>query len=201
MRVIARESNGNPKAVNHWDSNARAGHPSKGLVQTIQSTFDSNAFKGHHNVFNGYDDLLAGIRYMSRVYGRGSSAFARVGGSEGYEHGGLSTLAKLANISEKNKPEMILPLTDRNRSVELIEQAKKMMGVPKNEDSAQINALIKIVAGLSSTVSDLSDQLKQINDSIISKPVVSDKMVGRMYDSYSKTQTLKKKLVRGEISL
>lgn len=201
MRVIARESNGNPRAVNHWDSNARAGHPSKGLVQMIQSTFDSNAFKGHHVILNGYDDLLAGIRYMSRVYGRGSSAFSRVSGSRGYEHGGLSTLAKLANISEKNKPEMILPLTDRNRSVELIEQAKKMMGVPKNEDSAQINALIKIVAGLSSTVSDLSDQLKQINDSIIHKPVVSDGMVGHMYDNYNKTQTLKKKLVRGEISL
>ena len=88
-----------------------------------------------------------------------------------------------------------------NKYCELIEQAKKMMGVPKNEDSTQINALIKIVAGLSSTVSDLSKQLKQINDTIINKPVVSDKMVGRMYDSYSKTKSLKKKLIRGEISL
>src|SRR5699024_2864802 len=54
MRVIQRESNGNPYAVNNWDSNAKAGHPSMGLVQTIQPTFDSYAFPGHHNIFNGY---------------------------------------------------------------------------------------------------------------------------------------------------
>ncbi|PTU98246.1 phage tail protein, partial [Lacticaseibacillus casei] len=38
MRVIQRESNGNPKAINLWDSNAKAGIPSMGLVQTIGPT-------------------------------------------------------------------------------------------------------------------------------------------------------------------
>ncbi|MFT8969756.1 MAG: tape measure protein, partial [Lacticaseibacillus paracasei] len=33
MHVIQRESNGNPKAINLWDSNAKAGIPSMGLVQ------------------------------------------------------------------------------------------------------------------------------------------------------------------------
>ncbi|MFW2845496.1 NlpC/P60 family protein, partial [Lactiplantibacillus plantarum] len=36
MKVIARESNGDPTVVNNWDSNAKMGIPSKGLVQTIQ---------------------------------------------------------------------------------------------------------------------------------------------------------------------
>ncbi|MEY2374545.1 NlpC/P60 family protein (plasmid) [Lentilactobacillus buchneri] len=70
MRVIARESNGNPKAINKWDSNAKAGHPSKGLVQTIDSTFNAYKFKGHGQIYNGFDDLLAGINYMKHIYGK-----------------------------------------------------------------------------------------------------------------------------------
>ena len=95
MRVIARESNGNPKAVNNWDSNARAGHPSKGLVQTIDSTFNANKFPGHGNIFNGYDDLLAGIHYMAEKYGRGAGAFATVSGPMGYANGGFANSASV----------------------------------------------------------------------------------------------------------
>ena len=91
MRVIQRESNGNPRAINLWDSNARAGIPSMGLVQTIGPTFNANKFPGHGDVYNGYDDLLAGIHYMKSIYGSGSSAFARVSGREGYANGGLIT--------------------------------------------------------------------------------------------------------------
>ncbi|MEF3886375.1 tape measure protein, partial [Lacticaseibacillus rhamnosus] len=84
MRVIQRESNGNPRAINLWDSNAKAGIPSMGLVQTIGPTFNAYKFPGHNDVYNGYDDLLAGIHYMKAIYGSGSSAFARVSGPEGY---------------------------------------------------------------------------------------------------------------------
>ncbi|TLQ49594.1 tape measure protein, partial [Lacticaseibacillus casei] len=67
MRVIQRESNGNPKAINLWDSNAKAGIPSMGLVQTIGPTFNAYKFPGHNDVYNGYDDLLAGIHYMKSI--------------------------------------------------------------------------------------------------------------------------------------
>jgi hypothetical protein len=30
--LVQKESGGNPKAINLWDSNAKAGHPSKGLI-------------------------------------------------------------------------------------------------------------------------------------------------------------------------
>ncbi|KRO28469.1 tape measure protein [Lactiplantibacillus fabifermentans] len=100
MRVIARESNGNPKAINLWDSNAKAGHPSMGLVQTIQSTFDAYKFAGHSHIYNGYDDLLAGINYMKHIYGKGASAFARVSGPEGYANGGVVDKLTHAIIGE-----------------------------------------------------------------------------------------------------
>lgn len=59
LNVTAHESGGNPKAVNGWDSNAKAGTPSKGVIQFIQPTFDHYAVKGHHNILNGYDQYLA----------------------------------------------------------------------------------------------------------------------------------------------
>ncbi len=57
---IRHESGGNPTVTNNWDSNAKAGIPSTGLLQFIQSTFDHYAVKGHTNIHNGYDQLLAG---------------------------------------------------------------------------------------------------------------------------------------------
>lgn len=122
MKVIQRESNGNPLAVNHWDRNARAGHPSKGLVQTIDSTFNANAFPGHHNIFNGFDDLLAGIHYMAARYGRGPGAFARVSGPMGYANGGLVDSHQLIEIAEGNKPEYVIPtdINKRSRAYQLL---------------------------------------------------------------------------------
>ncbi|MCT2892647.1 phage tail protein [Lacticaseibacillus paracasei] len=122
MRVIQRESNGNPKAINLWDSNAKAGIPSMGLVQTIGPTFNAFKFPGHNDVYNGYDDLLAGIHYMKSIYGSGSSAFARVSGPEGYANGGLITRPIHALVGEDG-PETILPLTKTSRAWQLLGQA------------------------------------------------------------------------------
>ena len=122
MRVIQRESNGNPRAINLWDSNAKAGIPSMGLVQTIGPTFNAYKFPGHNDVYNGYDDLLAGIHYMKAIYGSGSSAFARVSGPEGYANGGLITRPIHALVGEDG-PETILPLTKTSRAWQLLGQA------------------------------------------------------------------------------
>lgn len=59
MSVIQHESGGNASIVNHWDSNAKAGHPSKGILQFIDSTFQHYAMPGHTNILNAYDQLLA----------------------------------------------------------------------------------------------------------------------------------------------
>lgn len=122
MRVIQRESNGNPKAINLWDSNAKAGIPSMGLVQTIGPTFNAYKFPGHNDVYNGYDDLLAGIHYMKAIYGSGSSAFARVSGPEGYANGATITRPIHALVGEDG-PETILPLTKTSRAWQLLGQA------------------------------------------------------------------------------
>jgi tape measure domain-containing protein len=144
LRVIARESNGNPKAINNWDSNAKAGHPSKGLVQTIDSTFNAYAFAGHHNIWNGYDNLLAGINYMKHIYGSGNSAFARVSGSEGYANGGFVNGAAYRLTGEAG-PEMIMPLSQAkaSRAWQLlgnaVAQINKNQNTPNVIDSDRTN--------------------------------------------------------------
>jgi hypothetical protein len=42
-RIAKLESGYDPNAVNNWDSNAKAGHPSQGLFQFIPSTFSAYA--------------------------------------------------------------------------------------------------------------------------------------------------------------
>jgi WXG100 family type VII secretion target len=67
--IIQHESSGNPHAQNNTDSNAAAGHPSKGLMQTIDSTFNSYALPGHTDVWNPVDNIIAGVRYALSRYG------------------------------------------------------------------------------------------------------------------------------------
>ena len=71
--IIEHESGGDPAAVNLWDSNFLAGHPSKGLMQCIDSTFDAYRLPGHGDIFNPVDNIIAGVRYAISRYGSISS--------------------------------------------------------------------------------------------------------------------------------
>jgi hypothetical protein len=87
--IVQRESSWNPNIVNTWDSNARKGTPSKGLMQTIGPTFNSYSIPGHKNIFNPVDNMIAGIRYSVSRYGSlqnvpGVRAVARGGAYRGY---------------------------------------------------------------------------------------------------------------------
>lgn len=87
--IIQHESGGDPNAVNNWDSNAAAGHPSKGLMQTIDSTFQAYAAPGHGDIYNPVDNIVAGARYILSRYGSTSNvpgivSLARGGAYQGY---------------------------------------------------------------------------------------------------------------------
>ena len=125
--VIQHESGGSSSVVNNWDSNAKAGHPSKGLLQFIQSTFNAYAMKGHNNILNAYDQLLAMFndsnwRRDVHTGGWGPTGHRR------YANGGFIDHHQLAEVGELNKAEMVLPLTNKNRAYQLINQAVRYMG-------------------------------------------------------------------------
>lgn len=70
--MIMKESGGKPTAVNNWDSNAKKGTPSKGLMQTIDPTFKAWALPGYNkDVFDPVSNIIAGIRYAQNRYGDG----------------------------------------------------------------------------------------------------------------------------------
>lgn len=70
-RIIMHESNGDPNAVNLSDSNARAGHPSRGLMQLVPATFQSYALPSLANrpITDPVANIAAGLRYMIANYG------------------------------------------------------------------------------------------------------------------------------------
>lgn len=167
MRVIARESNGNPKAINNWDSNAKAGHPSKGLVQTIDSTFNSYKFKGHGQIYNGFDDLLAGINYMKHIYGKGASAFARVSGPEGYAKGGHINRNKLSIVGEKGwelfKPDTAGTVIPHEASEKIFNGQNKKVSI-----DARTNLTIQGHAD-SSTINKIDERIEKRNNDLVEK--------------------------------
>ncbi|MFF2777255.1 transglycosylase SLT domain-containing protein [Streptomyces sp. NPDC058052] len=69
-RNILRESSGNPRAINLWDSNAVKGTPSKGLLQVIDPTFAAYHVPG--TSLDPYDpvaNITAACNYAADRYG------------------------------------------------------------------------------------------------------------------------------------
>ncbi|GAA3896160.1 hypothetical protein GCM10022244_02790 [Streptomyces gulbargensis] len=70
LRNVMRESSGNPRAINLWDSNAAAGTPSKGLLQVIQPTFTAYHVPGTSmDLFDPVANITAACNYAADRYG------------------------------------------------------------------------------------------------------------------------------------
>jgi hypothetical protein len=68
--LIEHESSGNPNAINLTDSNAQAGHPSRGLIQTIPTTFVAHRSQVlPDNIVDPAANLYAGLNYGIDRYG------------------------------------------------------------------------------------------------------------------------------------
>lgn len=69
--LISRESGWNASAINNWDSNAKAGHPSQGLTQTIPGTwahYVPSSLKSR-GILDPVGNVAASIRYIVSRYG------------------------------------------------------------------------------------------------------------------------------------
>lgn len=123
MSQIQTESGGNPSAIGGNDGLADGN--ATGLLQTKPGTFAANAFPGHGNIMNGFDNILAAIRYAKGRYG--SNMLGVIGHGHGYENGGWITQDGLYRAGEKGNPEVVLPVTKPARAMELIGQAISYM--------------------------------------------------------------------------
>jgi hypothetical protein len=120
-RRIMFESGGNWRAVNRWDSNWRAGHPSVGGAQVIAGTF-----RAYAGPFRNVGPFLYGVSVdpLANSYAGGNYAVHRYGSlravdprvrPRGYAAGGIVTEPTLALVGERG-PEAITPLA-RGRDV------------------------------------------------------------------------------------
>lgn len=136
LNVTAHESGGNPKAVNGWDSNAKAGTPSKGVIQFIQPTFDHYAVKGHHNILNGYDQYLA--MFNDKTWRRDLTlgGWGPTGAVRGYAKGGRPK-AHTPFIAGERGPELIT--ADGPVKVDTHEQTKHKLSDLVNLVDPKIN--------------------------------------------------------------
>lgn len=67
--IIQNESSDNPMAINLTDSNWQAGDPSRGLMQTIMTTFLAYHQKGtSSNIYDPVANIAAGINYILGRY-------------------------------------------------------------------------------------------------------------------------------------
>jgi hypothetical protein len=105
LRRMNQESGGNQRAINNWDSNARKGIPSKGLMQVIDPTFQANRHPQTPNdIWDPLANIAASMRYALRRYGSLPAAYNKAGG---YDQGGEADRAGLW-AKYTNDPERIL---------------------------------------------------------------------------------------------
>lgn len=160
LNQMRTESNGNPRAINNWDINAKNGTPSKGLLQMIDPTFRQYAMPGFNsNIYDPLSNILASIRYALSRYGSLRNAYR----GHGYANGGIVNQHQIAEIAEGNKPEIIIPLdkAKRSRAMQLLAIAQDKLGVkPKSvnnssDSSGTLETLVSLMIQQNNLLSKL----------------------------------------------
>ncbi|WP_076669954.1 phage tail protein [Lactiplantibacillus plantarum] len=168
---VAKSETGNRNIMQTiTDVNSLAGNPAGGPLQYVKSTFDAFAFPGHHNFRSSFDQVLAYLNnsdYYNAaghtvIWGTPKFDWLHSGpiGHRRFANGGLVDAHQMIEVAEQNKPEMVLPLTNIPRSVQLIKQALSFMGQTFSDGLQMPTALTQSIdmSNLASQPSSTSTQ-------------------------------------------
>lgn len=199
---IQTESGGNEKAVQggYTDINTITGDLAKGLMQTISATFNAYKMPGHGNIFNGYDNILAGLRYIMARYGTGAGFFANIGMGHGYADGGEINGPELAWIGEDPaypKEFMINPAKPSadDLIIKAIRSREQFRPASANNVSSNSSGF------LTSEISESS--LQKLSQALNNRPVevishLDGKKVSKSVDEYTGSSLARKLYTRGK---
>lgn len=139
LRQINTESSGSPKAMGGTDGLAD-GH-AEGLMQVKPGTFRAYHLPGHGNIWNGYDNILAGLNYAKHRYGSGLSF---LGNGHGYANGGWGIPGEISFFNEvPGEPEIAIN-PQRSSSEQHIAEA--MIARAKNNPNGFAAKALDVVA-------------------------------------------------------
>ncbi|MFK4461627.1 phage tail tape measure protein [Bacillus safensis] len=206
--IAMKESGGNPTVVNNWDSNAKAGHPSQGLMQFIPSTFAAHAKKGFTDIRNPVHQILAAINYLNSRYGGinrhpGLVNMSKGGKYIGYAAGGVSPGAggtKLAALNERGYDEHIIT-TDpsyRERSLAIWARAGAELGV--NPQSAPSGMNLEPMTSRQDTTNALLQEQNELLREIVSTGSVikvGEKTIAKVMNKIGMKQLQDKAVLMG----
>ncbi|KRO24932.1 NlpC/P60 family protein [Lactiplantibacillus fabifermentans] len=148
------------------DGNSASGNGAFGPLQFTKGTFDAFAFPGHDNWKSSFDQVLAFLNnsdYLNAtgntsIWGTAKYDWLHSGpiGHKRFENGGIVNTNQLIEVAEKNKSEMVVPLTNKSRANQLITQANQIVNgttstqVASNssESSEKLDKLISLMSAI-----------------------------------------------------
>ncbi|WP_340376605.1 transglycosylase SLT domain-containing protein [Streptomyces sp. SS7] len=166
LHRIQVESGGNPKAVNNWDSNAKIGQNSRGLMQTIPATFA--AYAGPYlkrGIYDPMASIYAGLNYAVHRYG--SNWPKALSGIKGYASGTNGAARGWAWVGEAG-PELVRfngGETVLNNQDSMLATVKVLRGYASGTGTTRTTGVAadaeKGVSSLNSAVKKLYEIIKQ----------------------------------------
>ncbi|MGN8166340.1 tape measure protein [Lactiplantibacillus plantarum] len=178
------------------DVNSANGNPAGGPLQFTKTTFDAFAFPGHHNFRSSFDQVLAFLNnsdYLNAtgntsIWGHAKYDWLHSGpqGHKRFENGGIINTNQLIEVAEHNKPEMVLPLTNKSRANQLIAQASQVVNGNNGSqiastDSESNEKLDKLISLMSAILGNMGSVQAVIAKSDVVNAVKSDNKTASQY--------------------
>ena len=136
LRQIQTESGGREVITNNWDSNAKAGHPSQGLLQFIPSTFNTWAVGKYRDINKGFDQILAAINALNHG---GEGGWGNIGNGHGWATGGEITSQQFGWVGDNAQHHEFVINPYNSNALPLMTKAWSVMSNNHPEWRGQIN--------------------------------------------------------------
>ncbi|AVE82478.1 peptidase M23 [Lactiplantibacillus plantarum] len=178
------------------DVNSANGNPAGGPLQFTKTTFDAFAFPGHHNFRSSFDQVLAFLNNSDYLHATGNTSIwghakydwlhSGPQGHKRFENGGIINTNQLIEVAEHNKPEMVVPLTNKSRANQLIAQANQVVngnnGSQVATQSSESNEkLDKLISLMSAILGNMGNVQAVIAKSDVVNAVKSDNKTASQY--------------------